>query len=227
MLDFKKVLILAAHPDDEVLGVGGTIPLLKKDGAHITVVIATDGSSAQYANDRDAQKKRNDELRRANEILGTDALLHWDFPDMRLDTIEHLQLNSALEELLRNGKFDTVFVHHKGDLNKDHCCLHESLLVAARPQPGQFVKNIVSFPVNSSTEWGARSWTTQFCPNFYVDITDSLEKKLAALECYDGELRGFPHPRSTAAVKNRAAVYGSEVGYHYAEAFQLILARVS
>ena len=221
----KNVLVVAAHPDDEVLGVGGTIPLIRARGGRVTVVIVTDGSSAQYAGDAEIGQQKNQSLQAAHQILGTDEVVRWDFPDMRLDTIEHVELNRAFEILIGEHQFDTIFVHHAGDINLDHQLIHRSVLVAARPMPGQAVKSLLSYHVNSATDWGALSGTNVFSPNVFIDIDSTIKTKLDALQCYAVELRDYPHPRSLEAVENRARVFGSEVGFRYAEAFQLLLYR--
>lgn len=225
LTECKEVLVVGAHPDDEVLGVGGTIPLLQAAGARVTVCIVTDGSSTQYAGDDALKAEKNQQLADANQILGTAEVVHWSFPDMRLDTVPHVELNQAFERLLAQRAFDTVFVHHAHDINLDHQAIHRSVMVATRPVPGQTVKRILSYHVNSATEWGARSEQTQFCPNVYLDITSTIQQKLDALKCYGVELRAFPHPRTLEAVAYRARVFGSEVGYDYAEAFKLLLYR--
>jgi LmbE family N-acetylglucosaminyl deacetylase len=221
----KEVLVVGAHPDDEVLGVGGTVPLIKAAGARVTVVIVTDGSSTQYAGDEAKRETKDENLYAANRILGTDEIIHWNFPDMRLDTVAHVELNQAFERLLKDRKYDTVFVHHAHDVNLDHQSIYRSVLVATRPAPGQSVKCILSYHVNSATEWGARSEADQFWPNVYFDVSATIEKKLEALKCYGVELRQYPHPRTLEAVANRAKVFGAEVGYCYAEAFKLLLYR--
>ncbi len=221
----KEVLVVGAHPDDEVLGVGGTIPLLRERGANVTVVIVTDGSSTQYAGDEAVKEVKSENLLAANRIIGTDDVRHWNFPDMRLDTVVHVELNQAFERLLDEKAFDTVFVHHAHDINLDHQMIHRSVMVATRPAPGQTVRRILSYHVNSATEWGARSPHTAFFPNVFIDISRTIQKKLDALKCYGVELRQYPHPRTLEAVANRAKVFGAEVGYEYAEAFNLLLYR--
>lgn len=218
-----QTLVIAAHPDDEVLGVGGTIPLIKEAGGDITVVIVTDGSSAQYPGDDAIAARKKADLKRANDVLGTDTVIALDLPDMRLDTVDHRVLNSAIEQVVKDGQFDTVFVHHPGDVNLDHQMIYRSTLVAVRPFPGQTVKRLLTYEVNSSTEWGARARHSAFVPNVYVDIEHTIARKLEALACYADELRPSPHPRSTEATRIRAELRGSEVGLGHAEAFNLSL----
>ena len=218
----KNVLVVAAHPDDEVLGVGGTIPLIRARGGRVTVLIVTDGSSAQYAGAPEIGQQKDQSLQAAHRVLGTDEIVRWDFPDMRLDTVEHLKLNQAFEALIHERAFDTVFVHHAGDINLDHQLIHRSVLVATRPMPGQPVVSLLTYHVNSATDWGSRSGKHSFGPNVFVDIESTIQTKLDALQHYAVELRDYPHPRSIEAVENRAKVFGSEVGFRYAEPFQML-----
>lgn len=221
----RRVLVVAAHPDDEVLGVGGTIPRIVSEGATVDVVIVTDGSSSQYQGDSETQQRKQSHAKQANEGLGVERLWQWDFPDMRLDQTAHIDLNRSFEALIAERQFDTVFVQNRDDVNLDHKAVYDSVLVATRPTPEQPVNTLLAYPVNSSTEWGGRTQQTVFCPNFYVDISSTIEQKLSAMEVYQDELRPAPHPRSLEAIRARAAVYGSEVGRHYAEAFKLLVAR--
>jgi LmbE family N-acetylglucosaminyl deacetylase len=220
----NNVVVFAAHPDDEVLGVGGTIPLIKRKGGKVTVVIVTDGSTVQYADDPAAVQRKQAQAIRANEILGTDDLQFWDLPDMSLDTVPSVDLNSRIGTLLKEGRFDAVFVHSETDINLDHRLIHEAVLVSTRPYPGQNVKQVFSYYVSSSTEWGARSSRYLFHPNFFVDIENTIEIKLQAMGEYVDELRAYPHPRSIEALRARARVHGNEVGYAFSEPFRLILA---
>ena len=222
---FSNILVVAAHPDDEVLGVGGTIPLIKRSGGRVSVLIVTDGSSTQYRNNPEILKSKQEQAQSANEILGTDELIQWDFPDMRLDTVEHCKLNRAFERLIAERKYDAVFVQNSNDVNLDHQIIHRSVLVATRPFPGQSVSALLGYHVNSSTEWGGRTQATVFCPNYFVDVSSTIDTKIAAMECYVDELRPLPHPRSLEAIRQRAAVFGHEVGFHFAEAFKLLLVR--
>jgi LmbE family N-acetylglucosaminyl deacetylase len=224
-MNFRNVLVVAAHPDDEVLGVGGTIPIIKEQGGRVSVVIVTDGSSTQYAGDSEILERKQGHCNEANRILGTDEVIQWDFPDMRLDTVEHFRLNQAFENLIHERKFDTVFVQNGDDINLDHQLIYKSVMVATRPLPNQPVQQVLSYQVNSSTEWGGRTQNTIFCPNFFVDISHTLEIKLAAMEVYVDELRDYPHPRSIQALRQRSMVYGNEVGYESAEPFKLLLYR--
>lgn len=226
MIKIENALVIAAHPDDEVLGVGGTIRLLKEAGAKVTVLIVTDGSTTQYPGDTDILEQKRWETSNANKILKTDRIEYLNYPDMRLDTVEHIDLNRSIEKFIFENKFDTVFSHHHGDVNLDHQIVFRSVLVATRPTPDQPVNNIFTYQVNSSSEWGSRLFERKFLPNIYFDISRTVEYKLKALETYKSELRSYPHPRSLEAVEARDKVTGSEIGCKYAEAFQLLLSKV-
>lgn len=222
---FQKTLVIAAHPDDEVLGVGGTIPLLKRQGKEVDVLIFTDGSSTQYAGDSDILEKKFGEAAKAMEIMGARLLPRMPFPDMRLDTVAHVEKNAALGKIIQEGQYDTVFVQDQTDINRDHIEIYQSTMVACRPVPGQCVKNLLSYYVNSSTEWGNQLNGQWFQPNVFVDISETISVKLEAMKAYMTELRDYPHPRSLEGIENSAKYFGNAVGYAYAEPFRLIYSR--
>lgn len=222
---FRKTLVIAAHPDDEVLGVGGTIALLSGQGKDVDVLIFTDGSSTQYAGDSDILEKKFGEAYKAMEVMGARLLPRMTFPDMRLDTVAHVEKNAALGRIIQEGQYDTVFVQDHTDINRDHIEIYESTMVACRPVPGQCVRRLLSYYVNSSTEWGNQLGGKWFHPNFFVDITETIGTKLDAMKAYQTELREYPHPRSLEGIENSAKYFGNTVGYAYAEPFRLIYSR--
>jgi LmbE family N-acetylglucosaminyl deacetylase len=196
-----------------------------RGGARVTIVIVTDGSSAQYPGDEAVLRQKQEQAVEAARVLGCESVVQLDFPDMRLDGVPHVELNAALQRLVDEHAADTVFVHHPTDVNLDHRRIFESTLVATRPTPDSPVRQLIAYEVNSSTEWGARTPLASFRPDLYIDISDTLELKLAALERYQGELRPWPHPRSLDAVRERARVRGAEAGLAAAEAFELVFMR--
>jgi LmbE family N-acetylglucosaminyl deacetylase len=223
-MNHKRVLVVAAHPDDEVLGCGGTLAKLADEGAGITVAFLSDGVTS-----RPAAAVRHDEqlegrraaAARAARILGVQHVSFGDFPDNRLDTVALLDITQAIESVIAQYRPDTLFTHHAGDLNIDHRRVHEAVATACRPQAGHPVRTLLCFEVASSTEWQLPCSSAPFVPNWFVDIEATLSRKLAALEAYTGELRDWPHPRSLRAVEHLARWRGATVGAQAAEAFAL------
>jgi N-acetylglucosamine malate deacetylase 1 len=218
-----RVLVLAAHPDDEVLGMGGTIALhAGVTGDDVRIVCVTDGSSAQYPGDAARREQKNQEARRAAAELGVTDYVHLDLPDMRLDTLSHVEVNRVVETQLADFGAEVVYAPHP-DVNRDHRMLFESVAVATRPVPGQAVRRVLTYAPTSSTEW-TPAGVNWFVPNWFVDVTETLELKLAAFACYETEFRPVPHPRNERALRAHAAFFGASVGCEYAEPFVLVRA---
>lgn len=220
----KSILVVAAHPDDEVLGCGGTIAKLAAEGAIIHVAFLADGIFSR----KDDPVKQEEELhlrrvsgQRSCDVLGVNSVSFGSFPDNRMDTVALLDIARVVEELIAKHKPDTIFTHHAGDVNVDHRRIHEGVVVACRPQPGHSVKTLLCFEVPSSTEWQLSGSAPSFAPNWFVDISNTLKQKLNALECYAAELRDWPHPRSCPGVEHLAHWRGSIIGVDAAEAFML------
>jgi len=220
----QSILILAAHPDDEVLGCGGSIAKLTDQGAIVHVAFLADGVFSR-AGDTVVQQEelhvRRAAAQKACNILGVKSVSFDDFPDNRMDTIALLDITQALEELIAVHKPEVVFTHHAGDVNIDHRRIHEAVVTACRPQRGHPVKTLLCFEVTSSTEWQLPGSAPVFAPNWFVDISDTLERKLTALDAYTAELRAWPHPRSRQGVEHLARWRGATVGVDAAEAFML------
>lgn len=220
----QSILILAAHPDDEVLGCGGTIAKLADQGAIVHVAFLADGVFSR-AGDMVAQREelgvRRTAAHKACDILGVKSVSFGDFPDNRMDTVALLDIIKALEELIVAHQPEVVFTHHAGDVNIDHRRIHEAVVTACRPQCGHPVKTLLCFEVPSSTEWQLPGSAPVFAPNWFVDISGTLDRKLAALDVYAAELRDWPHPRSRQAVEHLAHWRGATVGADAAEAFML------
>ena len=217
----ERVLVGAAHPDDEVLGMGGTIALhASVRGGDVRIVCVTDGSSTQYPGDADKREQKNDEAVRAAAALGVRDYVHLDLPDMRLDTIAHADLNAVVEEQVREFAPEVVYTVHP-DVNRDHRAVFDSVAVATRPVPGQVVRRVLTYGPTSSVEWtpAGRSW---FVPNWFVDIGETLAAKLEAFACYETERREPPHPRNERGITAAAEFYGAAAGCHYAEPFVLV-----
>jgi len=220
----KSILILAAHPDDEVLGCGGTIAKLSNEGAIVHVAFFADGVFSRTGQQADLQidlAARRKAAEKSCEILGVQTVSFGDLPDNRLDTIPLLELTQAVEALIAKHRPVMVFTHHAGDLNIDHRRLHEAVVTACRPQQGNPVKTLLCFEVPSSSEWQLPGSAPAFTPNWFSDISYTLDRKLAALDIYSEELRAWPHPRSRQGVQHLAHWRGATVGVDAAEAFIL------
>ena len=220
----QSILILAAHPDDEVLGCGGTIAKLADEGVIVHVAFLADGVFSR-AGEQTVQQleltSRRKAAQKACEILGVKSVSFGDFPDNRMDTTPLLDITKAVEALISKYQPEVVFTHHAGDVNIDHRRLHEAVVTACRPQQGHPVKTLLCFEVPSSTEWQLPGSAPAFTPNWFVDISATLVRKLAALEAYADELRAWPHPRSRQGVDHLAHWRGATVGFDAAEAFIL------
>ena len=217
----KKVLVVAAHADDEVLGCGGTMAKHADQGDDVAVVFLTDGVGSRGVGELDSQniKLRDCAAKKALDILGVKLLTRLDLPDNAMDSIPRIEVIKALEAVIDSYKPDVIYTHHGGDLNIDHRRALEAVLTSCRPQPGNAVNKILSFEVASSTAWQGCSQLTPFVPNYYVQIGQFLNQKIAALEAYQEEMREFPHARSIVALECLAKWRGSQVGYSAAEAF--------
>jgi LmbE family N-acetylglucosaminyl deacetylase len=218
-----RVLVFAAHPDDEVLGMGGTIAVhTTVRGDSVKVVCVTDGSSAQYPNDAEKRAQKEEEARLAASELGVTDYVHLDLPDMRLDTLAHVELNRVVEEHVQAFAAQVVYTPQP-DVNHDHRALFDSVAVATRSFPGQLVRRLLTYAPTSSTEWtpAAVNW---FVPNWFVDVSETLDRKIAAFGCYETEQRPYPHPRSERAIRAAAELHGSSCGCEYAEPFVLVRA---
>lgn len=221
----KRVLVIAAHPDDEVLGLGGTIAKLSQNGAQIHLLIVTDGSTAQYRDSDDVAqilRRKKEETKKAADILGISSVTYADLPDMQLDTVSHIRLNQVISDEIEAVCPDTVFTHFAGDINLDHRLVFESTMVAVRPVSDSSVRQVFSYRVPSSTEWAPACTERAFCPNYFVDISSQFDQKKAAVLAYQTELRGELHPRSLRGVEIADAQIGITVGVRYAEAFILV-----
>jgi LmbE family N-acetylglucosaminyl deacetylase len=218
----RRVLVCAAHPDDEVLGCGGAIARHSKAGDDVFIIFVSDGvlSRPKDADISAAElQQRQAAARRAAQTLGAREPVFLGFPDQRLDTLALLDVTQALEGLLSDVQPNTIYTHHAGDLNSDHRIVTAAVLTATRPVPGQQVSAIFGYEVLSSTEWAFGSTVESFHPNHFVSIQATLDDKMRALRCYDYEMREFPHARSYDAVEALAKVRGAAVGEIAAEAF--------
>ena len=215
-----KVLVIAPHPDDEVLGCGGTIAKHTSGGDEVYVCIVTKAYPPQWSEDE--IKKARDEVLNVNQILGIKKTYFIDLPTVKLDTIPQKELNDLISRCVVEVQPEIIYLPHKGDINKDHGLVFDAAMVAMRPRPGAVIKKVLCYETLSETEWAAPSVENAFIPNVYVDISDTLETKLKAAAAYKTELKEFPHPRSLEAISALAKLRGSTIGVEAAEAFTLV-----
>jgi LmbE family N-acetylglucosaminyl deacetylase len=215
-----RLLVIAPHPDDEVLGVGGTIARFAAEGAAVHVGIVTRGTEPLFTEEFNRQAKR--EVERAHERLGVSATHFLEFPAAELDKVQHRELNRAMGELIAEVRPQRIYVPFPGDIHKDHQLVFESALVACRPAHDHAPVAIYAYETLSETNWNAPYLTPGFAPNVFVDVSDHLEAKLEAMECYESQLKAFPNERSLESLRALAMLRGSTVGVPAAEAFVLV-----
>jgi LmbE family N-acetylglucosaminyl deacetylase len=222
-----RVLAVAAHPDDEILGCGGILARHADAGDDVHVLIVAEGATSR--DDRRDAAGRCDEMaglrqaaRAAAGVLGAHPPVFLGLPDNRLDQLALLDVVKAIEAVVAPLAPAVVYTHHGGDLNIDHRIVHQATLTACRPLPGSSVEAIFAFETLSSTEWASPASGDAFRPTRFVDISGQLERKLKALRCYAGEMRAFPHARSEDAIEALARVRGSSAGIEAAEALAVI-----
>lgn len=220
-----KVLIFAAHPDDELLGVGGTVRRLADEGKVVRAVILAEGLTSRNDKRSDTDKQELLELqsdaRKAAELVGYTSIDFCGLPDNRMDSVDLLDIIKVISRFVDKYDPDTIFTHHHGDLNIDHRRTCEAVLTACRPVNRNIVKRIYAFETPSSTEWNY-TYQEPFCPTVFFDVTGTLEAKVQGMGCYRTESTVYPHPRSPEALRALARYRGSNVGFGMAEAFVLL-----
>ncbi|MEK7218732.1 MAG: PIG-L family deacetylase [Patescibacteria group bacterium] len=219
-------LVIAAHPDDEVLGCGGTIARLAGEGQDVHILILGEGATSRYAQRTEAPaadlRRLREQAHKAAALLGAKGVTVHGLPDNRFDTVPLLDIVKAIETHVNRLQPETMFVQHGGDLNIDHALTFRAALTAARPMAGAPVKRVYAYEVPSSTEWSFGQFAPAFRPNTFVDIGATFRRKQEAMALYEEEARAFPHPRSPEALEAHARYWGSAAGLEAAEAFQLI-----
>jgi N-acetylglucosamine malate deacetylase 1 len=216
----NTILVVVAHPDDEVLGCGGVIAKHVNKGDQVHVVFMSNGVSSRDSSFKEIQERERFAKNAAN-ILSVSSTQQFDFPDNKMDTVALLDVVQLIEGVIDKLQPEVVYTHHAGDLNIDHQITHKAVITACRPQPDFCVKEIYAFEVLSSTEWSAPG-VEVFSPNVFIDITDYIDIKKQALEVYSEEMRQPPHSRSIDNALRLNALRGNSVGMDYAEAFKLI-----
>lgn len=211
----KRILVLAAHPDDEITGCGGTVALHTRSGDIVTSVIVCEAESLRYG--KVGVGMRSHSMNAAKK-LGISDLRLLNFPDQKLDTFTLTDIITPIEKIVREVKPNIVYTHHYNDINLDHQILVKAVSVATRPME-KFIEAVYSFDAASSTEW---AYPRTFIPDTWVDISETLDLKLSAFSCYESEVRPYPHPRSLKSLRFRAKAWGSQVCVDAAEAFMTV-----
>ncbi len=222
----KKVLAIVAHPDDEILGLGSTIKKMTQKGDTASCVILGEGLTSREDNRNDTEDEHLDDLKsqalNAAKFVGYEDVIFCNLPDNRFDSCDLLDVIKKITKIVDEYKPDIIFTHHYGDLNIDHRITFDAVMTACRPIGNDYPSEIYCFHTPSSTEWNYKYGDSAFRPNYFCDVTETIESKLDAMKCYTSEIRDFPHPRSIRALKTIAENWGITIGTTYAEAFELI-----
>jgi LmbE family N-acetylglucosaminyl deacetylase len=222
MLNFGKTLIVAAHPDDEVLGCGGLIAKLVNQGEQVRVIFIAEGSSCRY-NTLTEQVLEEINFRnqcgiKAMESLGVNDYYFYNLSCGRLDKEPLIEISKIIEKEILNYEPTTILTHSRNDVHNDHKIVYRATVQATRPV-GKIVKYLLSFEILSSSEW---SYTESFKPNLFINITSTIDVKINAMRCYSTEQPKYPHPRSDQVIKSLATIRGSQSGVEYSEGFEII-----
>ena len=217
----KKIMVIAAHPDDEMLGCGGTLIKHSKNGDNIKTLILGQGMLSRGEDESILTRLRAD-LKKANDIIGVNDLKFFDFPDNAFDSVPLLNIIKVVEKEIDDYEPDIIYTHFSNDLNIDHRRTFEAVMTACRPQPAFKNPDIYSFFIQSSTDWISSTEATQFVPNVFVDVEDEIEQKIEALKTYQTEMKEYPHSRSLESIRVFSQYWGTRVGKLYAEPFVLV-----
>ena len=220
----KKILIVAAHPDDEVLGCFGTVARLIKEGYEAYTLILGEGKTSRDEQRVVEDRKEdieilNTEINKANDTIGIKKIFVESFPDNRFDSVDLLDIVKVISKIKEEIKPDIIFTHFENDLNIDHRITYQAVLTATRPMEDECVKEIYSFEILSSTEW---NYPLSFSPDTFFDISDTIDLKIEAMKKYTSELCQYPHPRSLEGIELNAKYQGMRVGKKYVESFKSV-----
>lgn len=215
-----RVLVIAPHPDDEVIGVGGTIAKRVSEGHEVYVCVVTKAGEPLFSTEVVEQGRR--ECRKADTLLGVSQTIFLDFPAVMLETVPRYQLNGSILKIVQDIKPEEVYIPHRGDMQIDHKIVSDAVMVAVRPKSDSIVKRIYAYETLSETGWDIPNTVNEFIPTVYEDITNTLEKKIEALKKFESQIGQFPNARSIEAVSALARFRGAMVSVEAAESFALI-----
>ena len=218
----NNVLVVIAHADDEAIGCGGTLIKHRDAGDEVRIIFMTDGVSARTEVEQLHARERLNAQQKCCQQLGITNFYNFDFPDNKMDSVALIDVIKCIEKVINSYDANIIYTHHGGDLNIDHQVVHRAVITAARPLPNSSVNKILTFEVNSSTEWSNENIGRNFIPNYFIDISKELPEKESLLVHYQEEMHPYPHSRSIKAIINRNKVRGSDLGVQAAEAFTLI-----
>ena len=214
------VLVIAPHPDDEIIGVGGTIAKHKFNGDEIHVCVVTKGIPPIF--DVDFIEKGRSECLKADKLLGVKETIFLDFPAVMLETVPRYELNNSVFEVIQRVKPDVVYIPHRGDMQLDHQLVVDACMVAVRPKYKHVISQVYAYETLSETGWNIPNTVNDFMPNVYVDISDFLNEKIEAMNIFQSQLSKFPAARSIGAIEALAKYRGAIVNVNAAEAFSLV-----
>ena len=220
----KNILVVAAHPDDEILGCGGTLAKYSSQGHNINILFLTNGVSSRSLSKKRMLKlisTRKSSAQKAKKIIGAKKTFFLDFKDNQLDSYPLLKIIKPIERIIFKIKPDTIYTHFEEDLNIDHQVANKAVVTICRPQKSNSVKEIFFFEIPSSTEWQVKKKQKFFSPNYFEDISKVKKYKINALKCYKSELKKWPHPRSIKGVTSLFNWRGATIGVEAAEAFMV------
>lgn len=215
-----NVVVVAAHPDDEILGAGGTLAKHVAMDDDVHAVVLADGALSRYSPEMVGELQAGGVA--AAQHIGFTSVRFESFPDQRLDQVAMIDLTQHIEQILAELRPDVVYTHFKRDVNADHSLVAQAVWTACRPYRMPHLRLLAAFETPSSTEWSSCVDGTPFRPTMFVDVAATLDAKLAAMSCYGSELRDYPHPRSLRALRERASYWGSVVGLAAAEPFLVL-----
>jgi LmbE family N-acetylglucosaminyl deacetylase len=215
-----NIVVVAAHPDDEILGAGATFARHALAGDTVHAVVMAEGATSRY--EAGMKESLHEAGERAARAIGFASIRFESLPDQRLDTVPLIEVTQRVETILEELDPAIVYTHFSGDVNLDHGVVSRAVWTACRPYRFPRLTRVAAFETPSSTEWGAPHEGSGFRPTLFVDVTDTLDAKIAAIECYESELRPYPHPRSAQALRERAAFWGSVAGRPAVEPFMIL-----